>query len=147
MRRRRRIARLVTRAMATALVGGLLGFLVPTIAADLSPRPVTEPQVVVPESPLAREFIDAYTTDDQAVLTAIGAPAALRLRASDLRAAYAEVGTPVHLGSYVAGGFTLHAYAAHVVRADGSEDTLSWRLGTSGGGVVLFTLPGTADVP
>ena len=115
------------------------------LAQLLSPRPVTEPQVAVPESPLAREFINAYTADDQAALTAIGAPADLRLLASDLRAAYAEVGMPVHLGSYVAGGFTLHAYAAHVVRADGSEGTLSWRLGTSGGGVVLFSLPGTSD--
>lgn len=126
-------------------VGALLGFLVPTIAADLSPKP--EAQAVVPESPLARRFINAFTADDQGALTAIGVASDIRLRASRFRADFAEVGVPVHLGSYVAGGFSLHGYAAHVVRLDGTEATLSWRVATAGGQVFMIFPPGSIEEP
>ena len=44
----------------------LLGFLVPTIAQDLTPKP--EAQARTAESPVARQFIAAYVADDQATL-------------------------------------------------------------------------------
>ena len=62
---------------------------------------------------------------------------ARRASASD----YARVDAPVHLGSYVGGGYTVHAYGIHVVRTDGTEDTLSWRVVTSGGQVALILPP------
>ena len=62
--RRRRTVRWISHAAATAAVGALLGFLVPTMITDLSVKP--EVEAVVAESPVAREFIQAFVTDDQA---------------------------------------------------------------------------------
>jgi hypothetical protein len=147
VRRRRRVVRLISRALATVAVGGLLGFLVPTIAADLAQPPVAAARDVVPESPLAREFIDAYAADDQAALTALGVTSDLKLRASRHRADFAAIDSPVHLGSYLGGGFTLHAYAARVVLPDGAENILSWRVVTVGGQVALILPPGGIEPP
>ena len=58
MRRRRRVIRFITRTMATALIGAFAGFLVPTVIADLTPKPAVV-ETAVPESPVARTFINA----------------------------------------------------------------------------------------
>lgn len=145
MRRRRKVFRWITKSLATAAIGSLLGFLIPTIATDLAPKP--EVVAVVPESPVARQFINAFTADDQGALTAMGVAADVKLRASRFRADFARVDTPVHLGSYVAGGFSLHGYAAQVVKPDGSQDLLSWRVATAGGQVFLIYPPGTIEEP
>ena len=137
--------RWLSRAVATVAVGGLLGFLVPTVITDLTPRP--EVEAVAGESPVGRQFINAFTADDQAALTSMGIAADVKLRASRFRADFARVDVPVHLGSYVAGGFTLHAYAAHVVRPDDTEDLLSWRVATAGGQVFLIYPPSTIEAP
>ncbi|MGK2851106.1 MAG: hypothetical protein ACSLFN_09380 [Candidatus Limnocylindrales bacterium] len=73
MRRRRKIVRWITRSLATAAIGSLLGFLIPTIAADLAPKP--EVEAVVAESPVARQFINAFTADDQGAITTMGVAA------------------------------------------------------------------------
>lgn len=145
MRRRRKFVRFITKSLATAAIGSLLGFLIPTIAADLTPKP--EVEAVVAESPVARQFINAFTADDQGALTSMGVAADVKLRASRFRADFARVDVPVHLGSYVAGGFSLHGYAANVVKPDGSEDLLSWRVATAGGQVFLIYPPGTIEEP
>ena len=137
--------RWLSRALATVAVGGLLGFLVPTVITDLTPKP--EVEAVAAESPVGRQFINAFTADDQAALTSMGIAADVKLRASRFRADFARVDVPVHLGSYVAGGFTLHAYAAHVVRPDDTEDLLSWRVATAGGQVFLIYPPSTIEAP
>ena len=137
--------RWLSRAVATVAVGGLLGFLVPTVITDLTPRP--EVEAVAAESPVGRQFINAFTADDQAALRSMGIAADVKLRASRFRADFARVDVPVHLGSYVAGGFTLHAYAAHVVRPDDTEDLLSWRVATAGGQVFLIYPPSTIEAP
>lgn len=137
--------RWLSRAVATVAVGGLLGFLVPTVITDLTPKP--EVEAVAAESPVGRQFINAFTADDQAALTSMGIAADVKLRASRFRADFARVDVPVHLGSYVAGGFTLHAYAAHVVRPDDTEDLLSWRVATAGGQVFLIYPPSTIEAP
>lgn len=145
MRRRRIWVRRISRGIATIAIGGLLGFLVPTIANDLSPRPEAEPRTS--ESPVARQFINAFTADDQNVLTTMGVAADAKLRASRFRAQFARVDVPVHLGSYVAGGFSLHAYSAHVVMNDGTEGIRSWRIATAGGQAALITPPTTIEEP
>jgi hypothetical protein len=144
-RRRRQIVRWLTRAGATLGIGVLLGFLVPTVITDLSPHP--EAEAVVAESPVARQFINAFTADDQGALTTMGIAQDVKLRASRFRADFQRVDVPIHLGSYVAGGFSLHAYASHVVRQDGSDDLLSWRVATAGGQVILIYPPGTIEEP
>ncbi len=127
-------------------VGALMGFLVPTIQRDLSPQPeAVQPRIA--ESPVGRQFINAFTADDQNVLTSMGVSADAKLRASRFRAQFARVDIPVHLGSYVAGGFSLHAYSAHVVMPDGSEEIRSWRVATAGGQAALITPPGTIEEP
>lgn len=146
MRRRRRITRFVIRGLATAAIGGFIGFLVPTVIADLSPKPAVE-ESAAPESPVARNFINAFTADDQAALTALGVSADVKLRATRFRADFARVDPPVHLGSFLAGGFTLHAYAAHAIQQDGTETTLGWRVATGGGEIVLITPPGLIEEP
>jgi len=67
MTRRRLWVRRLVRGVGTLAVGALLGFLVPTVAADLTPKPEVA-QARVPESPVARKFIDAFVADDQATL-------------------------------------------------------------------------------
>jgi hypothetical protein len=146
MRRRRRIIRFLTRSFATAAIGIFLGFLVPQVITDLTPKPAVEGSTV-PESPVARQFINAFTSDDQLVLTELNIAADVKLRASRFRAEFARVDTPIHLGSYVAGGLTLHAYTAHAVNVDGSETLLGWRVVTAGGEIGLISPPGTIEEP
>ena len=147
MRRRRRITRFIIRGVATVAVGGFLGFLVPTVVADLSPKPDAAVGAV-PESPVARQFIDAFTADDQLALTEMQIPADVKLRASRFRADFSRVDLPVHLGSYVVGGgFTLHAYSARAVAQDGTESMLGWRVATSGGSVGLISPPSQIEEP
>ena len=145
MRRRRKWIHRISRVIATIAVGALLGFLVPTIQSDLSPKPAAEPRTN--ESAVARQFINAFTADDQGVLTSMGVAADAKLRASRFRAQFARVDVPVHLGSYVAGGFSLHAYAAHVVLSDGTEEIRTWRVATAGGQAALITPPSTIEEP
>jgi hypothetical protein len=146
MRRRRRITRFLIRGLATAAIGGFMGFLVPTVVADLSPRDDAQ-SATVPESPVARRFIDAFTADDQAGLTAMNVAADIKLRASRFRSDFARVDQPVHLGSYVSGGVTLHSYAAHAVGNDGTDQMLGWRVLTAGGEIGLIDPPGMIEEP
>jgi hypothetical protein len=139
MRRRRRIFRWITRALATVAIGALVGFLAPTVATDLSPKPETELQV--PESPLARQFVNAYTADDQGALSSLGVSADIKLRASRFRSDFSRIDVPIHLGSAVVGGATLHSYTAKGVRPDGSEELLGMRVVTAGGQIVLVPPP------
>ncbi len=139
MRRRRVWLRRVGRAVGTVAVGALLGFLIPTIVTDMSAKP--EVQASVAESPLARQFINAFIADDQTALDGMRVRTDIKLRASRFRAEFARVDAPIHLGSYVGGGYTVHAYGIHVVRPDGTEDTLSWRVVTQGGQVGVLLPP------
>jgi hypothetical protein len=139
MTRRRKWLRRFGRGSATVLIGVLVGFIVPTVFRDLTPQP--EVQAAVAENPLARQFINAFIADDQAVLDQLHVRADIKLRASRFRADYVRVDAPVHLGSFVGGGYTVHAYGIHVVKADGTEDTLSWRVVTAGGQVGLLLPP------
>ncbi len=145
MRQRRKWARRITRGIATVTIGALLGFLVPTIVRDLTPQPVAETRVA--ESPVARQFINAFTADDQGALTSMGVSADTKLRASRFRAQFKRVDVPVHLGSYVAGGFSLHAYSAHVVLPDNTEEIRSWRIATAGGQALLIPPPSSIEEP
>jgi hypothetical protein len=139
MRRRRSIVRWTSRAVTTLVVGALLGFLVPTMISDLSAKPQVD--AVVAESPVAREFITAFVTDDQAKLTSLGSSTDVRARATKFKSEFARVDTPIHLGSYNLGTVTLDAYAAHVLLLDGSEDLLSWRVLSAGGRATLLPPP------
>jgi hypothetical protein len=146
MQRRRRITRLVVRGVATVAIGGFLGFLVPTVVSDLSPR-ADQQSAAVPESPVARRFIDAFAADDQAALTAMNVAEDVKLRASRFRADFSRVDQPIHLGSYVSGGLTLHSYAAHAVGVDGTDTMLGWRVLTAGGEIGLIDPPGLIEEP
>jgi hypothetical protein len=139
MRRGRKWARRIGRIGGTVAIGAMLGFVVPTIIAEYSPKP--EIQAQVDESPLAREFITAYIDDDQNALEKLGVSADMRLRASRLTTDFAKIDPPVHLGSFVSSGIALHAYTTHVVMADGSQDLVGWRVVTAGGQVGLILPP------
>lgn len=144
MRRARRWLRRIAAVLATVAIGVMLGYLVPTIVADFTPKP--DVQAVVAESPLARAFIRAYVADDQDELTALGVPAEVKLKATSFRTDLASIDAPVHLGSYVAGGFSLHSYAAKAKQQDGTDVLLSWRVITSGGQVLVIDPPQPANV-
>lgn len=144
--RRRVWTRRITRAIATVGVGALLGFLVPTVAADFTAQPDVEAQTS--ESPVARSFITAYVTDDQAALDRFGASADTKQDSARFKAEYAKVDTPVHLGSWIiGGGITVHGYAAHVVDRNGQEDQLAWRVLTSGGSAAIIDPPPSVQTP
>ena len=146
MRRRQRITRFLIRGTATVAIGGFLGFLVPTVVADLSPKPEVVGNAA-PESPVARRFINAFTADDQTSLTAMNIPADVKLRASRFRADFARIDEPIHLASYDSGGFTLHGYAAPALLKDGTDTTLGWRVATAGGQVIYILPPGQIEEP
>lgn len=146
MRRRGVWRRRFTRAVATLGIGVLVGFLVPSIIADLSPKP--EAQARTAESPVARQFITAYLADDQATLDLLGMPAAVKAKAARVKAEYIKVDPPVHLGSWVIGnGLSLHAYASHVVDNEGTDDQLAWRVATQAGRVELIDPPPSVQTP
>ena len=144
MRRARRWLRRIAAVLATVAIGVMLGYLVPTIVADFTPKP--DVQAVVAESPLARAFIRAYLADDQDELTALGVAAEVKLKATSFRTDLASIDEPVHLGSYVAGGFSLHAYAAKAKQQDGTDVLLSWRVITAGGQILVLDPPQPANV-
>ena len=145
MRRRRVWMRRGTALMATAAIGAMLGFLIPTFIADFTPEPTVQSRVA--ESPVARQFIRAYVADDQGSLDALGVAADVKLRATSFRADFVEVGEPVHLGSYIGGGFSLHAYAAPATRVDGTKELLGFRVATAGGQVFIIEPPQMAAQP
>lgn len=145
MGRRRKWFRRITRGIATISIGALLGFLVPTVVTDLTPQAEAETRIA--ESPVSRQFINAFTADDQGALTAMGVSADTKLRASRFRAQFKRVDVPVHLGSYVAGGFSLHAYTAHVILPDDTEEIRSWRVATAGGQALLIPPPSSIEEP
>lgn len=146
MRRRGVWRRRLTRAAATLGIGVLVGFLVPSIIADLSSEPETQARTA--ESPVARQFITAYLADDQATLDLLGIPAAVKAKSARVKAEYLKVDPPVHLGSWNIGqGVTLHAYASHVVDAEGTEDQLAWRVATQAGRVELIDPPPSVQTP
>jgi hypothetical protein len=144
--RRRVWTRRITRAAATVAIGALLGFLVPTIAADFTAQPEVEAQTS--ESPVARNFINAYVTDDQAALDRFGASADTKQKSARFKAEYAKVDPPVHLGSWIiGGGITVHGYAAHVVDRNGQEDQLAWRVLTASGSAAIIDPPPSVQTP
>ena len=138
--------RRITRATATIAVGALVGFLVPTIAADFTAKP--EVQAQTNESPVARSFIDAYVSDDQVTLDKMGASADTKQKAARFKAEYAKVDPPVHLGSWIiGGGITLHGYAAHVVDGQGQDAQLAWRVYTVAGQAAIIDPPPSTQTP
>jgi hypothetical protein len=146
MRRRGVWRRRLTRAAATLGIGVLVGFLVPSIIADLSSKP--EEQARTAESPVARQFITAYLADDQATLDLLGIPAAVKAKSARVKAEYIKVDPPIHLGSWNIGqGVTLHAYASHVVDTEGTDDQLAWRVATQAGRVELIDPPPSVQTP
>ena len=146
MRRGRVWRRRLTRAGATLGIGVLLGFLVPSIIADLSSKP--EAQARTAESPVTRQFITAYLADDQATLDLLGIPAAVKAKSARVKAEYIKVDPPIHLGSWNIGqGVTLHAYASHVVDTEGADDQLAWRVATQAGRVELIDPPPSVQTP
>jgi hypothetical protein len=144
MRRARRWFRRIAAVLATVAIGAMLGYLVPTVIADYTPKP--QVQAVVAESPVARAFINAYLADDQAALTELGVSSEIKLKATSFRTDLASIDPPTHLGSYVAGGFSLHSYAAHAKQQDGTDVLLSWRVLTSGGQIALIDPPSPTSV-
>jgi hypothetical protein len=134
------------RAVATLAIGGLIGFLVPTITQDLTPKPETQSRTA--ESPVARQFITAYLADDQSTLDLLNVPAAVKAKSARVKAEYIKVDPPVHLGSWVIGnGLSLHAYASHVVDNSGTDDQLAWRVATQAGRVELIDPPPSVQTP
>lgn len=146
MRRRRVWTRRITRGVATVAIGGLLGFLVPTVAADFTEKP--EVQAQTSESPVARTFINAYVADDQGTLDTFGASADTKQNSARFKAEYAKVDPPVHLGSWIiGGGITVHAYASHVVDRSGQDDQLAWRVLTVAGSAAIIDPPPSVQTP
>ena len=146
MRRRRIWLRRLTKAAATVVVGAMLGFLVPSVLADVNAKPEVQAQSA--ESPVARQFITAFVADDQATLDLLQIGDDTKAKASRFKAEYVKVDPPVHLGSWIiGGGLTLHAYAAHVVDQSGVEDQLAWRVATGAGSVGLIDPPASTTTP
>ena len=145
--RRRRWIRKIGAIFGTIVLGGLLGFLIPTLVAEYSPQPAVDPSQAArapgtaAELPIAREFINAFVTNDQAKLHAIGADETSAVKANDLAGQVTAIGKPVLLGALGAPGASLQAYAAQATMRDGTQTILSWRVLTVSGRVGLVLPP------
>jgi hypothetical protein len=117
---------------------------VPTVVADYTPKPEVEAQVA--ESAVARAFIRAFVRDDQATLDALGVPAEVKLRATSFKTDLASIDQPVHLGTFIGGGFSLHSYAAKAKDPDGKDVMLAWRVITANGQILLLDPPQLGNV-
>ena len=122
MQLRRRLRR-VGAIVGTIAIGGLLGFLVP----------------------IARDFINAFVSNDQARLKALGAGELDTVKANDLAGQVVEVGKPVLLGTVGGPGISIQAYAAPATMTDGTKTILSWRVVTNSGRAGLILPPGALD--
>jgi hypothetical protein len=144
---RRRWTRRIGTVFGTVALGGLIGFLVPTILAEYAPAP--QPMNInsalpIPtaatEIPIARMFINAFVVNDQERLRALGGSQVDTIKANDLANQVTTIDPPVLLGAIGGAGASLQAYASHVVMRDGTETVLSWRvLTTSGTATLIYT--------
>lgn len=144
--RRRRWMRRFGAVFGTVALGGLLGFLVPTILAEYTPQPVTSNDAfpiptAATELPIARQFINAFVVNDQEKLRKLGADETDTVKANDLANQVAKVSTPVLLGSVGGPGASIQAYASDVTMNDGTQKILSWRVLTQSGRATLILPP------
>lgn len=144
--RLRRVIRRIGAVVGTIALGGLLGFLIPTVVAEYSPQPAPSRVTVSngmtsTELPIARQFITAFVNNDQAALKELGADEVDTVKANDLALAANAVGTPVLLGSVGGPGVSIQAYAAKVTMNDGTTTVLSWRVLTQSGRATLIPPP------
>jgi hypothetical protein len=125
--RRRRWMRRIGAVFGTVALGGLLGFLVPTVAAEFAPPvPTAAPRTT--ESPIARQFITAFLSNDQATLKELKVPEETSIRATTLSTTTKKLGPPILLGVRAFPGASFHAYASMATLGDGTEAILSWRI-------------------
>lgn len=125
--RRRRWMRRIGAVFGTVALGGLLGFLVPTVAGEFAPpAPTGAPRTT--ESPIARQFITAFLANDQQTLKDLKVPEETAVRATTLSTTTKKVGQPILLGVRAFPGASFHAYASTATLGDGSEVILSWRI-------------------
>ena len=142
---RRRWTRRIGAVFGTLSLGAVLGFLVPTIVAEYSPKqapaPVAALPTAAPELPIARDFINAFVRNDQAKLHQLGADETDTVKANDLAAQVATIDPPVLLGTVGGPGISLQAYASDAVLRDGTKTILSWRVLTTSGRATLILPP------
>ena len=151
--RRRRWIRRIGGLFGTVALGGLIGFLVPTIVTEYAPQPATLSEALpIPtaatELPIARRFINAFVVNDQEKLRELGADETDTVKANDLANQASNISTPVLLGSVGGSGASIQAYASDVIMLDGTKKILSWRVLTSSGRATLILPPlGLGDKP
>ncbi|HEX5825377.1 MAG TPA: hypothetical protein VFY18_13045 [Candidatus Limnocylindrales bacterium] len=138
--RRRRWMRRVGAVFGTVVLGGLLGFLVPTVAAEFAP-PAPDAPPRSTESPIARQFITAFLGNDQETLKLLKVAEETTVRATTLASTTKNLGRPVLLGVKAFPGASFHAYASTATLADGSDTILSWRVVTINGLPYLILPP------
>jgi hypothetical protein len=144
--RRRWWIRRIGGLFGTVALGGLLGFLVPTIVTEYAPQPAASNEALpIPtaatELPIARRFINAFVVNDQEKLRALGADETDTVKANDLANQASMISRPVLLGSVGGLGASLQAYASNVTMNDGTQKILSWRVLTASGRATLILPP------
>ena len=145
--RRRRWVRRIGALLGTVALGAVLGFLIPTIVAEYSPKtPTAAPATSslpanATELPIARDFIEEFVANDQAKLHRLGADETDTVKANDLAAQVSQIGPPVLLGTVSGPGVSLQAYASEAVLRDGTVTILSWRVWTTSGRATLILPP------
>jgi hypothetical protein len=138
--------------LGTVALGALIGFIVPTMAAEYAPAPPHQPlpagtsqSSTNQELPIARAFIDAFVVNDQTRLKELGAAEIDTVKANDLAQSVQQVGQPVLLGSIGGPGISIQAYASVATMNDGSKTILSWRVVTTSGRAGLVLPPSGLD--
>ncbi|HEY7525035.1 MAG TPA: hypothetical protein VH720_15405 [Candidatus Limnocylindrales bacterium] len=125
--------------LATLLLGGLFGFLVPTFAAGLEGQEPPAPESG--ETFAARRFIVALLSNDQDTLRQVSVQPTDAIEAARLGVTDATVSSLTFVGSTLLGGVHYNTYVAEFTSADGSKVLRGFRVATVGPFAILADPP------
>ncbi|HEY7735896.1 MAG TPA: hypothetical protein VH813_03810 [Candidatus Limnocylindrales bacterium] len=126
--------------VATIIVGGMLGFLVPTFVSGLQ-DPQLPPDATTGETITARRFMVALLSNDQNTLRQVSVQPTDAIEAARLGVTDASVTSLTFLGSSDDGGVHFNQYAVEFTNPGGQKILRGFRVATVGQFAILADPP------
>lgn len=134
------VFRRIRSIVATILVGGMLGFLVPTFVGGLQ-DPQLPADTGTGETITARRFMVALLSNDQNTLRQVSVQPKDAIEAARLGVTDASVTSLTFLGSSDDGGVHYNQYAVEFTNPDGEKVLRGFRVATVGQFAILADPP------